>query len=366
MKLLDRYLGRQFVGPFLVGVAAFVGILLGVGQIYEAVKLVLRENLPVGLVVQAFMLRIPMVVALTMPMATVFASLMSSGELSSHGEIVAMRAGGVSIWRLSAPAIIAGVCVSIVAFTIDEAVGPACNRRATQLTDNWLEEHANVSRPVTLTLPSEGTPRLLLHCEELNVKRLEMTNVLIVELHGDDSPDTYFAPKAVWQRDTWLLEGAVREWHTDKGYRKAFIGRTEYPIGKTPQELREGRARKPEDMTLTQLLEETARIKAHPPARGKDSQRPLRLLQHYHIRIATPWAAVCFAILGFPLGMRPQRTSTGVGFGLSLAIVFVYYIAFNVLRAFGEQGDISPLIAAWLPNLVVIGVGIGLMMESSR
>jgi len=64
--------------------------------------------------------------------------------------------------------------------------------------------------------------------------------------------------------------------------------------------------------------------------------------------------------------MRPQRTSTGVGFGISLAIVFVYYIVFNVLRAFGEQGAISPLVAAWLPNAVVLSVGLGLMYDASR
>ena len=78
MKIIDRYIARHFIGPFCIGVAAFVAILLGVDQMYQMVQLIMRDGVPLGVVLQVFFLRMPMVVALTMPMATVFAALMCS------------------------------------------------------------------------------------------------------------------------------------------------------------------------------------------------------------------------------------------------------------------------------------------------
>jgi len=371
MKIIDRYLVQHFAGPFLVGVAAFVGILLGIGEIYKAVQLVVREGLPLLLVLESFFLRMPNVIALTMPMATVFAALMASGELSSHGEVVAMRVGGISVWRLSAPIVIAGCAVSIVAFTFNESVGPACNRRATAIIQRYVRDHKNLDRPLTLQLPEDGPARLLVYADKLSVRDQGMSNVTIVELKGNRPPDTYFAQRAKWQGEQWVLLNVEHKFHRldSKGeYHEVQVreDELEYDIGKTPEQMRRGRKRRPEDLSLSELLVQSNKAAMPAGTRTLGKNWPLVFRQHYHIRVAAPWAALCFAVLGFPLGMRPQRTSTGMGFGLSLAIVFVYYIVFNVLKAFGEQGAMSPFLAAWVPNAVVLAVGLGLTIDVSR
>jgi len=366
MKIIDRYIGIQFLGPFFVGVAAFVGILLGVGPVFESASLVVRDGFPVLLVLQIFFLQVPSIIALTLPMGTVFAALMSSGELSSHGEIVAMRAGGVSIWRLATPVILAGVCITILAFLFNEAIGPASSARAAALLREYVLTTRDVDEPLVLRVPDRGEAKLLVYADRLSVRQGRMTNVTIIEFKGKKPPDLYFAESATWEGTQWILRNAQHRWKTEKGYVEAVSEVARAPIGKSPEEIRSGGKRKPEEYTLPQLRAEIKRLEDPENVPASNPNLRMVFIQHMHLRLAVPWAAICFAILGFPLGMRPQRTSTGVGFGISLAIVFVYYIVFNVLRAFGEQGALSPIIAAWMPNAVVLAVGLGLMTDASR
>lgn len=366
MRILDRYIMAHFLGPFAVGVAAFVAVLTGVTEIYYAVQLVTDRGVPLPMVLEIFFLHLPATIALTMPMATVFAALMASGELSSHGEIVAMRAGGVSLLRMMWPIIAAGAAVALMAFAFNEAFSPLCNYRAGTLLQEFAASHDTEKKPVTLRIPETGPPQLLVSADSLDIAHAQMTNVVIIEYAAGKPRNVYFAEQAVWEGTTWLLRRVIHKRDTGKGFQEIRVKELRYPIGRTPEQLRRSPERRAEEYTIPQLRAEAASLLAAPAADAASRKRARFLIQHLHIRIAAPWAALCFSVLGFPLGLRPQRATAGIGFGLSLAVVFVYYILFNVLRGFGEQNTISPVVAAWLPNAIVLGVGIGLLMDQSR
>jgi lipopolysaccharide export system permease protein len=366
MRILDRYIMAHFLGPFAVGVAAFVAVLTGVTEIYYAVQLVTERGVPLGTVVEIFFLHLPSTVALTMPMATVFAALMAAGELSSHGEIVAMRAGGVSVWRMMRSVVVSGAVVALVAFGFNEAVSPLCNYRAGTMLQNFAMTHDTEQKPITLRLPETGPPQLLISADRLDIMRAEMTNIVIIEYAKSRPRNVFFAEKARWQGTTWILSNVINKRDTGRGFQEVRIKEMKYPIGRTPQQLRRSPERRAEELSIPQLRAEAASLMASPDGGTTARKRASFLIQHIHIRIAAPWAALCFAVLGFPLGLRPQRATAGIGFGMSLAVVFIYYILFNVLRGFGEQNTISPVLAAWLPNIIVLGVGVGLLMDQSR
>jgi lipopolysaccharide export system permease protein len=367
MRTLDRYIVSHFSRPFLVGVAAFTAVILGVGQLYEVVQLIVESGVPVMTGVEVFLLRMPMMIALTMPMATLFAALMSAGELSSHGEVVAMRAGGIAVGRMMRSVVLASVLVALFGFGFNELVGPACNQRATRLITSFLVTTGKFDRPLHLRMPDSGPTERIVIADKFSPSQKSMSNVIVIEYRGGKPRDVYTADRAEWRGADWVLVQVVHKEDTGRGYREEVAGELEGHIGKTLEEIQSKAKQRPEDLSLNELL---ARVRNTPAERlrhaaGNDSNA-LWFLQHFHIRIATPWASLCFAVLGFPLGLRPQRTSTGIGFGLSLAVVFVYYIVLNVLRAFGEQGALSPLVAAWVPNLMVLGVGIGLLFDADR
>jgi lipopolysaccharide export LptBFGC system permease protein LptF len=89
-------------------------------------------------------------------------------------------------------------------------------------------------------------------------------------------------------------------------------------------------------------------------------------VEEWSFRIAVPWAALGLALIGLPLGIRPQRASTGVGLGISLAVILAYYIAMSAMRILGQQGNLPPVVADWLPNVLLYTTGIGLLINKSR
>ena len=103
-------------------------------------------------------------------------------------------------------------------------------------------------------------------------------------------------------------------------------------------------------MSSTELLVQIALL-------SKEGRNLAPLKVMFHLRLALPWASVVLAVLGASLGVRSSRAGPGIGFGLSVLIVFAYYVTMSFSRALGEAGYLFPVIAAWIPNVSFLLVG---------
>jgi lipopolysaccharide export system permease protein len=86
----------------------------------------------------------------------------------------------------------------------------------------------------------------------------------------------------------------------------------------------------------------------------------------YHQKVSLPMTCLVFGAFAIPLGLRPQRTSTSIGFGLSLFFILLYYVLMTIGMMLGENGTAPPWVAAWLPNIVFALVGTGLVLDATR
>src|SRR5690625_2851097 len=123
MKILDRYVAAQMLMPFLFGVAAFTSLFVS-SDLLRLAGMVVELGAPVGAVARVFLLQLPQVIVLTLPMSVLLATLLALSRLSSTSEIVAMRAGGLSFWRYTAPIFVIAACVSLVAFGVNGWIVP--------------------------------------------------------------------------------------------------------------------------------------------------------------------------------------------------------------------------------------------------
>jgi len=96
---------------------------------------------------------------------------------------------------------------------------------------------------------------------------------------------------------------------------------------------------------------------------GEDT---LDLQIQYYLKGAIPFSCLVFVLLGAPLGLSPQRSSSSIGLGLSVLIVFFYYFLTFVTMAIGELRLISPMISAWLPNIITGGIGAYILNKSTQ
>ena len=292
-----------------------------------------------------------------------FGALMAIGRLSGDGEVEAMRAGGVSFVRLAAPVLAAGLLISVLALVLNEMVVPPANAASQQLLEQLA--HGKIARQdyLVVQLPDNQRPKIWLYADYFDAATGELRDVWIAEFRAGKFWDYYEAPTAVWQGTIIVMSDVLhRSYNSDGARFEERLVKVRYPLGMAPWQVK-GVRKKPEDMTIAELGRDIARLGQLPVAARK---RLPELIEYFHIRLATPWSALGFALIALPLGLRPKRTTTGVGLGISLAIILAYYIAFNTLRVVGEQGALPPALAAWLPNLLLYGVGLGLLVDASR
>lgn len=359
MRILDRYLVRQMLGPFVFGVGAFAVVLVGIEILYDAFRLVIQQGLPAGQVTLAMLYRMPQIVVLTLPMSVVFSTLMAFGGLSGNGEVTAMRAGGVSLWRLSAPALIVAVLVAWVSFVLNGWIVPYGNAASQVVLAGLRQEALQAGQYLTVQIPDRGPPDRVLWTERLDPQTNTLHTLLIWEFR-QGRPELFLsAESAVWAEEEWVLQGVKYVRETAAGRVTQEIETMRYTLGKAPWEL-QAAARKPRDMTLAELRRLIAL------QRYEDSELGRQALEELHMRFAVPWAAIGLALVGLPLGLRPQRTSTGVGLGISLAIIMAYYIVFSVMRIFGQEGTLHPAVSDWIPNFLLFTIGLGLLINASR
>ncbi len=363
MRKLDKYILREMIAPFAFGVGAFIIVLVSIDLLYDALKLIVREGYPAGVVVRAFVYRMPQTVTLTLPMATMFGALMAIGRLSSDGEVEAMRAGGVSFLRLAAPVLAAGLLISALSLVLNEAVVPPANAASNQLLLGLAQHTVTEQDYLVLQLPDDQRPKLIVYAAHFDATTGTLRDVWIGEFRDDQFWDHYIADSAVWRGTKIVMEGLThRRYGLNGSYDEQWVESGEIEIGKAPWQVETVR-KEPEDMTLAELKRDILAMRQLPePARNKLPE----LVEYYHIRLAMPWSALGFALIAAPLGLRPKRTTTGVGLGISLAIILAYYIIFNTLRVVGEQGALPPALAAWLPNLILYSVGLGLLVDATR
>lgn len=362
MRRLDRYVINEYLGPFVFGVGTFIVILLGAQLVPWMLRLLVRDAYPASIVLRIFALRLPAALAMTFPMATVFASLMSMSSLSSSGEVIALRAGGLSIPRLSASVLAAGLITSLASLAFNELLVPYSNHAAQKM----IADYAPKARPreyFTFAIPAKGEPQRIVNARLFDPKHQRLEGLTVMEFRNGRFWQLFSAESADWRGETWELRNVEHVVaHPDGSQSKHRIASITHEIGKSPVELAD-LDKDPVDMSMAELRRALSRQRLESPPQ---SSEVLSLIMTINLRWAIPWASLGFALIGIPLGLRPTRATTGIGLGLSLAIVLAYYVLFNTMNVAGSQGALPPLLAAWLPNIVLYGAGLGLFLSIRR
>ena len=363
MRTIDRYILREMIGPFLFGIGAFIIVLVSVNLLYQALRLIIEQGHPVALVVRAFLYQIPQTVTLTLPMATIFGSLMAIGRLSGDGEVEAMRAGGVSFLRLARPVLVAGLAISGFSLVLNEYIVPPANAASNQILADLAHSEITQQDYLVLPLPDNQRPRIWLYADHFAPKSGRLEKLTIIEFRAGVLHDYYTAQDALWQGTTIFLNGVTQWIYSPDGTRTSItLDHLAYAVTKAPWQVA-GFRQDPDNMTAAELRQEIRRTRQLPAT----ARQGLTVLEaYYYNHLALPWAAFGFALIGAPLGLRPARATTGIGLGLSLVIIFAYYIMFHTMNIIGEHGGVSPLVSAWVPNLVLYATGLGLFFGVSQ
>ncbi|MDR1509645.1 MAG: LptF/LptG family permease [Synergistaceae bacterium] len=360
--ILDRFILGQMASPFLFGIMSFTVILVAGNLLFRLADLVIQRGVSMPLVLRLFVYSLPGVVAMTIPMSCLLAALLGFGNMSANSELVALKSAGISFGRIVRPLVWAGVLISLVTFAINETIVPLSQRAAANLMryEIYRQTPPVFKDNVFIRDISSGTLNRILYIKEILPRTGKMSDILVQEFENGHVSRVISAPKGEWTDGLWwLLDGQVFEVRDDGKVDMLFrFDRQKLNLDMQPEEI-DADAADPEEMNLRELY----MMMRNADKQGNNAGA-LRMM--FHLRVAVPWASVVLVLVGASVGSRPQRSSSSMGFGLSVVIVFCYYVIMSFCKSLGEADFMPGLLAAWMPNAVFLIVGTILIRRANR
>ncbi len=359
MNILDRYIVRQFLISFLFGLIAFIFIFIIIDMM-EKLDDFIDANAPTRVIIEYYVTSIPEIVKLMIPVAVLLAALFVTGRLSSQNELAAMKSSGISLYRIMAPFLIVTFVICLVSIYLNGWIVPYANQK------KFYIERIHLNRSITATvryniLFQESRTRIV----SLNFYDTQAKCARQVSIQDFDDRDItilrhrYDAQQMQWiqpedgnvQRGNWvLLKGTARSFidstQTLTPFDSLEVGR----LSLTPSDI-EKKQRTPDEMDYNDLGDF---IKNQERA-GQDVAR---WLVEYHFKLAFPFASIIMVLFGVPFASSRPRTGAALGFGIATAVTFIYLGFMKASQVFGYNGDLNPLLTAWLANLIFLAAGI--------
>lgn len=357
MKLIHRYLLKEFLVQFIFCTVGFLVIYIG-ELIFELNNFLVGRRTPLSVVMILIYYRIPYLLMDIIPAAVLFGIFFGMGRLSKDRELDVLRTCGISFSRLVSPILVFTFLLSTLVFFFHDRVVPAANHRYHQEMRRllWQETVPHVEEDVYFKGPNER----YFYVRRINGLEKRLEGIMIYESATEEFPRLITARYGWIEETSWqLTEGVIHELD-EEGYVKMEAGFTEMNVN-VGEDLSAylGDTRSTEEMTRTEL-------KKHMELFGKSGFDVSVFKVDYHLKLAIPYASLVLAILGLPFSCLMPRSGRVLGMGISLAFIFTYYFSQVIFRTFGVNSLIDPFWAAWIPNLIYLALGIVLLQRVIR
>lgn len=374
ISLMDRYIASELTMPLLFGIGAFSSLGVTIGAVFDLVRQATENGMPIGLVLQILLLLIPEFIAIAIPMAILFATLMTYSRLSGDSELIALRSSGVSIYRLVVPAIIISLILTGITFAFNEAVVPASKYQASVLLDQaakkdkpqFREKNILYQEFRSVKQPDGDRDKVLtriFYAKQFDGQQMKGLTVLDFSQEGFNQ--ILASETAVWNpgQDTWdFYNGRIYLVAPDGSYRNIIeFEKQQLKLPRTPLDLAKTTRRDFREMSITQLQDYLNLI-----GQSGDDQEVRKTYLRIHQKLSFPFFCLVSGLIGATLGTRPKRTGRGTSFAISLLVIFGYYVLIILGDYLGRFDVLAPAVAAWLPTAFGLTAGGLLLFKSAR
>lgn len=358
MKLLDRYIFRQFVTTFLFASVTFA-LLFTLIDMVENLDEFFDRRIALSGVAWYYLLTLPSTFQVTAPLSALLASILTAGKLSASNELAAISSAGVSQNGLLRPFLIGGTIICLCNLVNASLLEPA----AAVAKIAFQRDKLNETRPGL----HEGTNIHILEPDNRVVTigsfdpvRSKAMNVTIEKFDGahlrsrKDAPLMVFSPGL----NRWILkDAAIRSFGKKPGAFSFRTGNDTLDLALSVQSLRELNLL-PEEMNLLQHYRYVKeKMQAGFPALDRARVK-------LHAKVAMPLASLVIILIGVPLAAVKKRGGIAAEIALALFVGFLFLGMQRTLATMGYNGVIEPWVAAWLPLLLFLGAGLFLLRRS--
>jgi len=413
MKILSKYIIKEFIGPYCFALI-FLTFLLMMNQLVLLFNRLIGKGLEISVIGEVFMLSIPFILASTIPMAILIATLSAFGRLANDNELVTMRACGISPYRIIFAPLVASVVVAFLLFQFNERVLPDMNHQLRNLLldislkkptiqiqegrfvdefpgYNILAERVDMekSRLYDITIydkTDQDEPRTIIAKEgDMRFSADERKLIITLydgEIHAVDPENKSKYRRMTFENQTLFIKGSGgkfkrREGPSYRGDREMNTTMLLNEVDETMEGMKGRKEKLKEDilLSLTRLLSDESPKDDFDPYMFKmklstyvsdyraKERGVAQLLVEVHKKYAIAFACIAFVLIGVPLRMRFQRGGVGLVITLSMIIIIFYYICLTGGENLADRMVLSPFWAMWTPNVILIIIGLCLLIS---
>ncbi|MDZ4723208.1 MAG: LptF/LptG family permease [candidate division Zixibacteria bacterium] len=359
LKTLDRYLLTYFFQSlFVVSLAA--GLMIIVINMVDMLRYFVDKNTSILIVLEYYLYFAGWVIKSFLPMFVMLASLFSVSILARRQEILAMKASGISLYRIALPFLVVGALLSVGHFYYNEYIFPAANKKRIEMREFVIENKSRSSQASVRNLYRQISPGHFYTISNYNSDRNEGTDFKLYKTENNTLSRLMTAEKIVFIDLRWqAIAGFVRTF--DKSKQETFdtfdtLALTE--IRDSPSELAK-RLGKPEDMSLDELKHYIEVMKR---TGGQYTHESLDL----KIKYAFPVTSFVVVLICVPFAANPRRGGIAASFAAGALIALSYFVLFRISQSSGYNQKISEDVAAWGINGLFFLVGLFLMIRARK
>lgn len=345
-KIIDRYVAREVIAPFALGVLLLTFALV-TGRLLKLTEMVVNRGVTLSDVMSLIGCIMPAFLELTFPMAVLLGVLMGFGRMSGDRELIAARACGMSLYRLSIPVLlVAGVVYAVsswLAFSVRPWANSLLREKLFELTQT--RSTAGLKEKVF----NRNFPGLVVYIDQVSNSDESLHGVMISDARDPKQQNTIIArngllipDRAAKSLTLRLFDGSLFGVDNTNNTSHVTSFKT-YDLSVHPEEGLGLPAEDPEEMSVGALRDAIAKART---AGKPDRDAETELASKYTV----PFTTLLFALIGIPLGLKPARGGQGERFGVALTLFFLYYSLMRAAEALAQRGEMPALVAMSLPD----------------
>ena len=342
MTVLDRYITRQVLRYF-GAIFALVTVIYIIADFFEKIDNLVESGLPVAKAAFYFLSRIP--IEQLIPASTLLSVMLVFGLMNKHNEIIALKAGGVSIYRLLKVPFTLGLVFTAVLLILSEVLLPIVRSNANRM---WMEEVKKFwvdyqQRNIWL----KGNHSIY-HIAHFDVARSRMVNVSLTFFDGEFRITRRIdAREGDYIEDQWVLNDVMEQIRNpeDGLFRVRNLDHLALQLDFEPEDLKRV-IKESDEMSFMELGDYIRTTESE----GYDAT-PYRV--DWHAKIAFPLVCIILAVIAVTIAGRGKRgESLPIVVVTGIGLAFCFWVLHGFSLSLGYAGMLPPLVAAWLPNLI--------------
>jgi len=370
MRIIDKYLLKHFIGPFLFCLLLFVLFYLVI-DLFDDLSEMIENNVDLRILFPYYLNCMPLIFVQMTPIAVLISIMYSLGTFNKHNEIFAMQASGISLLRILAPLIVTGFLISVAVFIVNDKVVPDSTINASEIKEDKIEKAKikkkfKKSEKILENLAFYGEGNKIIYARLYNVYKNGITELII---HDQDENQNIVsktsAREAQWNNNVWLGKD-VMFFHLDSTGR--IVGEPEFyeekylDLKETPADFK--KRRNQADFMSFEFMS-FAELKGYIKRLSLETGPTIRNLKvALNQKIAFPFVSLIVVLIASPFAIvHTRKGGVFVGIGISLALVFGYYAIMTISLALGKEGFIHPAISAWFANILFATFGLLLIIR---